>query len=422
VTFLCGLFPAIRAARKSISLSLAQAGARQVSTRNRVQWVLAGVQVALAVTLLSGAGLLVRSFEELGRVSPGFQPDHVLTFHISASYAESNNFKTMQQRIERTLDALRGLPGVVSAATSATLPGVSSEFPQQFQVAEGQADPNHEIVADSRTVSPDYFATMKIALLDGEACQERTSGADVMVNRSFAETYFGNSPAIGKHLLVQGSLASFFPTAEIRGIVGDAREEGLSRAPVPTVYWCFVGAEPDPYYLVRTHSAPTSMEQAVRVRIHDILPTRSVFDLAPLTDEIDDSFAVNRLRTVLLGFFSATAISLACLGLYGTLSYSVAIRQREIGLCMALGAPRGQIARQFLREGLGVCLAGCVAGLGLAVAFGRALSGMLFGVSPTDAVTLVAVVVVMLGVAAGALLLPAIQAMGVDPIVALRHD
>ncbi|HEV2421804.1 MAG TPA: ABC transporter permease [Candidatus Acidoferrales bacterium] len=420
VTFLCGLLPAIRAARKSIAVSLAQASFTQVSTRNRLHWLLVGVQVALAVTLLAGAGLLIRSFQELGRVSPGFQPDHVLTFHISASYGETTDLKAMTQRIDRTIDSLAALPGVSSAATSATLPGVPSESPQEFKVAEGQTDPNRKIVSDSRAVSPSYFATMQIPLLDGKSCRELPSGADVLVNRSFANTYFGQSNPIGHHLSVVGN--QYLPLGEIRGIVGDAREEGLNRAPGPTVYWCISGAVPDPYYLVRTLGKPMTMARTIRERIRSIEPTRSLFDIVPLTEHIDQSFAENRMRMVLLSLFAATALCLACLGLYGTLSYSVAIRRREIGLRMALGAVPRRIATGFLLLGLRICVIGCAVGVTLVIAFGRVLSGMLFGVSPTDVVTLAGVIFIMLIVAALASLVPSLRASRVDPMVALRYE
>jgi len=420
VTFLCGLLPAIRAAHKSIAVSLAQASLTQVSTRNRLQWSLVGVQVALAVTLLAGAGLLTRSFQELGRVSPGFQPDHVLTFHISASYGETVNLTAMKQRINRTIDSLATLPGVSSAAVSATLPGVPSESPQELKVAEGQIDPNRKIVSDSRAVSPSYFATMQIPLLDGKSCRELPNGADVLINRSFANTYFGQSNPIGHHFSVVGN--QYFPLGEIRGIVGDAREEGLNHAPGPTVYWCISGAVPDPYYLVRTHGKPMTMARTIRERIRSIEPTRSVFEIAPLTDHIDESFSENRISTVLLTFFAATALCLACLGLYGTLSYSVAIRQREIGLRMALGAVPRRIATRFLLQGLRICFIGCAVGVTLAVTFGRVLSGMLFGVSPTDVVTLTGVIFIMLIVAALASLVPSLRASRVDPMVALRYE
>lgn len=420
VTLACGLFPAIHAAGKSISISLAQTSHTQVATRNPVQWLLVGVQVALAVTLLAGAGLLLRSFQELGRVSPGFQPDHVLTFHVSASYGETVNLKAMAQRIDRTIDSLAALPGVSSAAVSATLPGVPSEYPLEFKVAEGQLDPDRKIVADSRTVSPSYFATMQIPLLEGKPCRELPSGTDALVNRSFVNAYFGQSTAIGRHLSVPSN--QFFPVGEIRGVVGDAREEGLNHAPEPTVYWCISGAAPDPYYLVRTQSQPMSMAETIRKRMRDIEPARSVFDIAPLTDHIGASFSEDRLRMVLLSFFAATALCLACLGLYGTLSYSVAIRKREIGLRMALGALRGQIARQFLFQGLGVCLLACGAGLGIAVGLARVLSGMLYGVSASDPLTFIGVAILLLVVALAACYVPARRAMQVDPMTALRYE
>ena len=420
VTLLCGLFPALRAAREGISSSLAQTSGVQVSTRNRLQWLLVGVQVALAVTLLAGAGLLVRSFEEIGRVSPGFDPTHVLTFHVSASYAEYSNANGITQRIDRTLDSLRALPGVSEAATSGSLPGVPSGPEAELKIVEGQSDPNRKVIADSLAVSPDYFATMQIPMLEGETCRERASGVEVMVNRSFVNTYFGQLPVIGRHVVAVGQ--SFLPAGQIRGIVGDAREEGLNHAPEPTVYWCFSAPMPDPNYLVRTHSAPMTMAETVRKRLAQLEPGRSVFGISPLTDHLSESFSENRLRMILLGFFALTAIALASIGLYGTLSYSVAVRKREIGLRMAIGATRGQIATLFLFKGLRVCALGCAAGLGLALAFARVLAGMLYGVSPNDVLTLSAVVVIVLAVAATASLLPAVRASRVDPITALRYE
>jgi putative ABC transport system permease protein len=179
---------------------------------------------------------------------------------------------------------------------------------------------------------------------------------------------------------------------------------------------------PDPDYLVRTATAPMTLAKTIREKIRSIEPARSVFDISSLQDHIDDAFAENRLRTVLLGFFATTAIALACVGLYGTLSYSVNTRQREIGLRLALGALQGRILQQFLLQGLGVTSLGCVAGLGLAVAFARVLSGMLYGVSATDATTLSAVVFLVLLVAAAASLVPAIRASRVDPMQVLREE
>jgi len=424
VTCLCGLVPAIRGARDGLSGSLAQYSRSQVSTRNPLQWLLVGVQVALAVTLLAGAGLLLRSFQELGRVSPGFDATHVLTFHISGNWGETADMKGLTQRIERTIDALSHTPGVESAATAAELPGVPSEYQTEMKIVEGPIDPNHKIVAESRFVSPFYFATMRVPLLAGDACRRKVGGVDqqvdLVVNRSFANTYLDGEAGTGRHLQVLGQ--TFAPMGEIRGMVGDAREEGLNREPGPVVYFCVSAPNPDPNYLVRTLTEPMAMAETIRKKIHELEPLRSTFDFAPLTEHFYDSFAENRLRMVLLGFFAATAILLACVGLYGTLSYSVAVRRREVGLRLALGAMRGQMVKKFVLEGLGVTLIGCVAGVGLAAAFARVMSGMLYGVSPTDVPTLSAVVLIVLVVAAAASLVPAMRAAWVEPMEVLRNE
>ena len=437
-TLLCGLFPAIRGTRGNLSGALAQASRSQVSARAPLQWCLVGVQVALAVTLLGGAGLLLRSFQALGRVSPGFEASHVLTFHVSGSWGETADMKGLTQRIDRIIETLRNTPGVQAAATSAELPGVPTEFQTELKFAEGPADPTHKIVVESRFVAPGYFSTMQIPQLAGEPCQEpkfkvsagspggalvEPSSITVLVNHSFANAYLPGSSLIGRHLMVLGN-AFLRPedAGEIRGIVGDAREEGLNRAPGPTVYWCISAPEPDPHYLVRTATEPMFLAETLRKEIHKIEPARSVFDMMPLEEHLNDAFAENRLRTILLTFFAVTAVSLACIGLYGTLSYSVTVRRREVGLRLALGALQGQIIKQFLLRGLAVTSLGCLAGWGVAAAFARVLSGMLYGVSPSDAATLLSVVLLMMLVAAFAALIPSLRAAHVDPMQVLREE
>ena len=180
--------------------------------------------------------------------------------------------------------------------------------------------------------------------------------------------------------------------------------------------------QPGLYFLARTHGEPAALGESIRRKLHEIEPGRSVFDISPLTARLSDAFAQNRLRTVLLTFFALTAISLACIGLYGTLSYAVNIRQREVGLRLALGALRAQIVRQFLVQGMRVSLLGCAAGLGLAAAFTKVLAGMLFGVSPWDAITMSAVLVLVIAVSIVASLLPAARAARVDPMRVLREE
>jgi putative ABC transport system permease protein len=419
-TLACGIVPAILGTRRSLAGSLASAGRSQVSARRPMQFVLVGVQVALAVTLLAGAGLLLRSFQALGRVAGGFDPDRVLTFKISSSWGETGNIKAAVQTIKRILETVAAVPGVESSAATYLLPGVPGSFQVELKVTEERAETEPKILAESRIGSAGFFATMRIPLLAGEMCPQESNIRGMVVNHSFATTYFGGAGVIGKHLGQPSS--PYFPSAVVRGIVGDTRDRGLDHEPVPTIYYCGLIMEPGLYFMARTHGDPMLLAESVRRKLHETEPARSVYDFSPLTAHLSDAYAENRLRTVLLTFFALTAISLACVGLYGTLSYLVNIRQREVGLRLALGALRSQIVRQFLAQGMRVSLLGCVAGLALAGAFTRVLAGMLFGVSPWDAITMTGVIALVLAVSIAASLLPALRAARVEPMRVLREE
>jgi predicted lysophospholipase L1 biosynthesis ABC-type transport system permease subunit len=244
---------------------------------------------------------------------------------------------------------------------------------------------------------------------------------DVLVNRSFANLYMSGNTAVG-HTLEQVAYAEFATKGMVRGIVGDAREEGLNEPPAPTVYACFSAPDPFPNYLVRTRGEPMQMAEAVRRRIHELEPSRSVYAIMPLQQHLDDASLDNRLRTMLLSLFALTAVSLACIGLYGTLSYLGRLRQREVGVRLALGALRSQIAGRFLAQGLRAAGVGCIAGLALAVGFSHLLGSMLYGVSVTDPVTYAGVVLLILLVAAIASLAPAVRAARVEPVKVLREE
>ena len=417
-TLLCGLFPAIRGTRRELAHSLAQGSRTQASARHRLQWLLVGVQVMLAVTLLTGAALLLRSMQALSQVSPGFDPGHVLAFEVSGSWSETTDMKALSRRIDRTLDGLRSLPGVEAAATSAMLPGIPSSYQNEFRI-DGKNDLDRRILADSRFVSSGYFETMRIPLLLGSACQEgATTGINLIVNQSFANLYLGGSPAVGHDL----QFVSSGGLGKIKGLVADAREEGLNTRPAPMVYWCTSSPNPFPNYLVRTKGDPAAMAETVRRQIHQLEPGRSVFAMMPLQEHLDAAFSENRLRTTLLALFAATAVSLACIGLYGTLNYLGRLRQREVGVRLALGAARGQIVASFLSKGLGVAAAGCCAGLLLSLSTGRLLTSMLYGISASDGVTYVLVPLLILVVATASSLLPAWRAARVEPMVVLRQE
>lgn len=420
VTVLSGVLPAVRSTKLNLASSLAQGGRTQVPGRHPVQLVLVGVQVALAVTLLSGAGLLVRSLQELGRVSPGFDPAGVLTFHISTSWGETVDRTGSKQRLERILDALRSLPGVESAAAAMELPGVPNAFQVEVTTEAGRAETEAKMFAEGRWVTPEYFSVMRIPLAAGEPCRDDPGAPTAMVNRSFANAYLQGNAVVG-HRLGVPSIPGWTP-ARVTGIVGDARETGLDRRPVPTVYWCSGSLQPGTFFLARTRVEPAAMAEPVRRRLRQVEPGRSVYDLSPLADHISEAYGENRLRTILLAFFALSAISLASIGLYGTLSYLVQVRQREVALRLALGAVRAQVLREILSQGLRVSLLGCFAGLLLSAALSRVLTGVLFGVSASDPATLAAVVAVVATVSSAASVLPAIRASRLDPMRALREE
>jgi hypothetical protein len=337
-------------------------------------------------------------------------------------------YPALYRRIDRTLEFLSAIPGVQASATATALPGIPAPWLQwTLQLSGAGLDSGAKVIADNRFVSPDYFATMRIPMMAGEGCPSpapAVPGAvpaqhmDVLVNRSFAERYLAGSPGPGRQIRGVANL----PPGEIRGIVGDAREGGLNRQPFPTVYWCISAPGPTPFFLIRTGVEPSAMIGTIRRKLREIDPARSVFDIGPLTGKMNDAVAENRLRTLLLSVFAATAILLACVGVYSTLSYLVVVKRREIGLRVALGAERGAIVRHFFGRGLAVTGVSCAVGLVLALAFTRLLAGMLYGVSASDPVTLAAVLVLVFAVGSAASLAPAVRAARVDPMKVLRDE
>ena len=420
-TLLFGLLPAVRMAKRPTSDGLSARSRSVAPSTHRLQWLLVGLQVALAVPLLFGAGLLLRSFDALGHVAPGFEVDRVLTFRISGNWGETSNIKALHSRMDATLASLRALPGVDAAATTLGAPGVPFEYQMEVRIVEGGAAANQRIMASTRVVSEGYFATMQIPVLAGAACPRESPDPAVVVNRRFAALYLAGAAPLGRHVdMVPAN--QFLAAGRIVGVVADAREDGLNREPPAIVYWCHATAVPTPLFVVRTRTEPTAMATTIRRKLGELEPTRSVYEMGPLQERLQETFAEDRLRTILLTFFAVTAISLAAIGLYGTLSYFVHMRRREIGVRMALGALQREVATSFVRQALKVSLVGCAAGLTLAAVLGRAIAGMLYGVSPFDFVTFSGVLLLVLGAAVLASVWPAVRAARVDPMQVLRIE
>lgn len=420
-SLLCGLFPAFHATRRGVSGMLAQGGRGQVGgRRSSLQWLVAS-QMALAIVLLVGAGLLIRTLASLQKMPLGFRADNVLVLHISASFDEKRDMRRVQQRFQRTLDALASTPGLEGAAISADLPGTGEDYPQQFSVvgkpdeAEGQ-----KTFADVQAVSPDYFRVLAIPLVAGEVCRvglETNRVQEVMVNRSFVDAYLSDRSPVQQHLKVP------LGTVEIKGVVGDVREHGYSRDPRPTIYYCELPAFfPDPNYLVKTAGSPATMVEPLRRVLQALEPTRAMYDAKPLSDSLSATLEEKRFQTTLLSLFGLTALFLAAVGLYGVMSFLVAQRSREIGLRTALGARPGQILGQVIRQGGATTGAGIAVGIIAAATLSRWMSSLLFRVAPLDAITFLAAPAILGAVALIALWGPAWRATQVDPIEALRSE
>jgi putative ABC transport system permease protein len=416
-----GLVPALRTARSIAHEATSHRRTATIGT-NRLQWTLVGVQVALSVTLLFGAGLLVRSFDRLARVPLGFDPARVMTFRITGNWGETTDIVALRRRVLTTLEALRSTPGVASAATSMAVPGVPFQFDTELRIAEAPADDGRRITARDRVVSSGYFDALQIPVIAGTQCRDNESASSAVVNRAFEGLYLTGRPAVGSHVQ-ETRPGPVVASAMIVGVVGDAREQGLNEPAAPTIYWCNNAPNPAPLFLVRTQATdPAVIGETIRRRIHEIEPGRAVYELMPLEQRLDDTLAENRLRTILLSSFALTAISLTAVGLYGTLSYIVNMRRREIGVRIAMGALRRTTVMLFLKQGIAVTAAGCAAGMWLAAAMGQGLTGMLFGVTPLDPSTFAAVLALVIAIGALASVWPAVRAARVDPIQVLREE
>lgn len=419
---LFGLMPALRATRGDASGAMAQASRTQIGGRHSIQRILVGAQMALAIVLLIGSGLLIRSFAKLIDSSLGFDPQHVLAFRISASWGEQSNMARIRQRMYRTLDELGTIPGVTAAAITIGLPGDQDVYASQFHIAGRDTESEgNKVFADEDGVTPDYFRMLGIPVLAGDVCRvtlENTGENPVMISRSFADRYFPGENPIG-HYLREGDYPQ---RLRVTGVVADIRKHGYARDPQPTLYWCGLPYNPNPRFVVKGTGDPLLLAAAVRQRIHAIEPARAVYDVQRLSDHVSSTLTERRFQIALLASFAATALLLAAIGLYGVINFLVSLRTREIGLRAALGATPRRIFGEILREGVIMTAVGAAFGIAGALALTHSIATFLYGIAPTDPLTFLAVPLLLAGVCAIALWLPAHRATNIDPMVALRQD
>lgn len=423
-----GLAPAILATPSNLHANLKERGERSGQRGSqKVRSILAIAEVSLAMVLLVGGGLLIRSFALVTSVNPGFDPMNVIQAEISLPQFQ---YKTPQQWTtfsNELLARLQAQPGLRDSALAAPLP-MDRQGQANFAfsiVGAPPLPPGKTQTADYATVSPNYFRTMQIPLLRGRLFSEQDSPSSpnvAIISETLARRYFPNQDPLGRQMKF-GFPPNTNVSREVVGIVGDVRDASLSRNPGPMMYVPFAQA---PLYggevVVRRSLSTSSIAAGIREAVHSIDKNLPVTDIASFNDVVGQSVSQERFRTFLLGSFSALALVLATVGIFGVISYSVAQRTHEIGVRIALGAGRNEILRLILGQGTRLALFGLGIGLVAALLLTRLMSSLLYGVSATDPVTFTSVAILLLGVALGACYIPARRAMRVDPVVALRHD
>jgi putative ABC transport system permease protein len=420
---LFGLAPALRTMKLNLSESLKEGGrsSSEGGRRNRTRSVLVVLESAVAVVLLIGAGLLIRSLNQLQNTNPGFDPHKVLTMRIDLSKQKYSTREIAANFFTQLESRVGSLPGVESVGFVSELPLSGQKNDMPFTV-DGRPPVaiNDSFGADWRRVNHQYFKALQIPLLRGRNFTEQDvqQGAKVLVvSERLASTVFPNEEPLGKRLI----LAIGKDPWEIIGIVGDIRHKALAIEPLPAMYvptYQIGGTN----LVIRTQGDPTNLAVAVRKEIRAIDQDQPVAAVRTMDTWVNTSVAEQRYRTALLGLFALLALVLASTGIYGVMSYTVNQRTHEIGVRMALGAKRFDVLRMVVRQGMLLVVLGVGIGLVGAFALTRVMSTLLFGVTAKDPVTFVAVAALLTLVAFIACYIPARRATKVDPLVALRYE
>jgi predicted permease len=432
---LFGLAPALKISRSDVQTSLKEGGRSVVRTQNRAQGVLVVVEIAMALVLLVGAGLMIRSVEQLWRVNPGFDPHNAVEFSVALAPDKTTDAAKIRATYRQLVDGLMSIPGVEAAslfAGSLPLKGGDSDFPFW---PEGQPKPatrNEMSLALWYSVSPDYLRVMKIPLLRGRFITEEDNerAAPVMViDESFAKEVFGGTNPIGHHLNID--MLNVSP--EIVGVVGHVKHWGLDESNKPMhaeMYLPFMQTDDKflPLFvngasvIVRTKGAPASALGAIREEVSKLDSRQVMYDTMTMDEIVARSVRAQRFSMILLGAFAALALLLSAIGIYGVISYLVGQRVNEIGVRMALGAQQKDILRLVVGDGARLAFIGAGAGILVALGVTRLMANQLYAVSTTDPLTFAGVATLLVAVALFACYIPARRAMRVDPMVALRHE
>lgn len=421
-----GLFPALQVSGRSSADQLKQAGrAAQSASHKRMSSALVIGEIAISLTLLASAGLLLKSFWRLVHVSPGFEPDHLITAQLSLN-PPAYGIDDAQKRAlfwRQFVDRVSALPGVKAVGATSELPLSGQRLDGPFHIPGRSYGPSDFDDAQFRRVTPGYLSALRIPLIRGRWIGEQdiaNSPGVVVVNQAFAQLFFPKINAIGQHLQV---MADPQQTREIVGVIGNIRHMGLGRPDPPEMYVPYAQfSQPMMNIVVRGAADPTNLATALQAQASAVDKDITLSGVKTMDDVLDASVSQPRFSSQLIGVFAALALLLAAIGLYGVVAYSVSQRTNEIGIRMALGATREDVLRLVLRYGAGLALIGIALGFIASLAATRVLSSMLFEVSPDDPQTFVAVALLLMAVVLLASYIPARRAAKVDPMVALRYE
>ncbi|HEX8882754.1 MAG TPA: ADOP family duplicated permease, partial [Candidatus Acidoferrum sp.] len=421
-TILVGIVPALHASRPHPQGTIRDI--RQSEGLGVRGWRLRGAlvvsQVALALLLLCGAGLTIRSFVDLNRVSPGFQTEHLLTMKIALPGGRYPKLEQTRTYLDRLMERLKTLPGVQSVAAASTLPLSGESDWDTFLIADGAtADWTKASAADWRGVSADFFETLHIPLMSGREFTpaDEINQNTLIINEAMARKFWPKKDPIGDTILNRDNRNPL----EIIGIVGDVKGAGLSAQAKPEMYTPLRGFW-RAFLVVRTNQEPLKMASAVRREIAALDSGVPVYQVATMDQLLSASVATQRFNLFLLVLFAALALGLAAVGISGVLGFGVSQRTREIGIRLALDAHPREVLRLVVRQGMQLVGAGILLGIAGALALTRLMAGLLYSVSPTDPATFIVVSVLLALVALIACYVPARRAMRVDPMAALRAE
>jgi putative ABC transport system permease protein len=431
-SILCGLGPTLQTMRLDLRSALNEAarGSTGAAGQKKVRGLLVIGEIGFAIVLLTGAGLLLRSFERLQDVPPGFQPANLLVADVPLSQVAYPQAASRMNFFDRLLETVHNLPGVSSAGAAAFLPVSGGGSQIHFNIQGRPPKSAHDyIMAGYRPASWQYLQTLRTPLLRGRFLTERdTENAPfvVVINQAMARQYFGDASPLGKHMQLGALPDDQTPWMEIVGVVGDMKQN-LAADVKAEMYIPYRQANAVlPLFslsvVLRTAGEPHAAAAALRAGVRRLDPNQPVVKIRSMEENIAGSVSAPRFRAVLLAIFAGSALMLAVIGLYGVVTYSVTQRIPEIGIRLTLGAQPGQIVGMVVGEGLKLALAGVLAGIAGALALSRLLSEFLYSVGAADPLTYCAVASILLGVGLLASYLPARRATRIDPIAALRHE